>query len=163
MSGNAFRRPGGRSSEGGGGALLIEPGGRDMPPIGAEIDKPGIRWDMMSNLFLRLMATVWLFKGVAYWAIIMGLGDGNFIEEERLRQALLIGFALLDCSAAVGLWLLSPWGKSLWVFVAVAECLVGAFGLGGVLSPQAAMGAGLSLFFFFVLAFAVRQRHLGKF
>jgi hypothetical protein len=163
MSGNAFRRPGGKASDGAAGALLIEPGGRDMPPIGAEIDKPGIRWDMMMNLFLRLMAMVWMFKGVAYWAIILGLGEGSFAQEPRLRQAFFIGFALLDCSASVGLWLLSPWGKSLWVFVAVAECLIGAARLGEVLSPQAAMGAGLSLFFFFVLTFAVRQRQLGKF
>lgn len=164
MSPNAFRRPGSKPTEGGaGGALLIEPGGRDMPPIGAEIDKPGIRWDMMMNLFLRLMATVWLLKGVAYWAIVMGLGDGDFVEEPRLRQALFIAFALLDCSAAVGLWLLSPWGKSLWVFVVVAEFIVGITRTGGVLSYQAAAGAALALFFFFVLTYAVRQRYLGKF
>jgi hypothetical protein len=162
MSGDAFRRPGGKSSQGSS-SLLIEPGGRDMPPIGAEIDKPGIRWDMMMNLFLRLMAAVWLFKGVAYWAIVLGLGESSFEDEPRLRQALFVAFALLDCSAAVGLWLLSPWGKSLWVFVTVAELLIGLFRVGGVLSPQAAMAAGLALFFFFVLTFAVRQRHLGKF
>lgn len=162
MSAQAFRRPAGK---GGSGAanLIIEPGGRDMPPIGAQIDKPGIRWDAMYNLFLRLIALVWLFKGLAYWAIVLGLGDVPFTEETPLRQALMVGLALLDCSAAVGIWLLSPWGKSLWVFVAVTEALLGAGRVGGVLSPQAAAGAALCLFFFFVLAFALRQRQLGKF
>lgn len=161
MSANAFRRPGGSSERGGN--LIIEPGGRDMPPIGAEIDKPGIRWDMMYNLFLRLMALVWLFKGVGYWSVVLGLGEVPFTEETQLRQALFIGFSLLDCSAAVGIWLLSPWGKSLWVFVAVAELFVGLTGIGDFVQMRVSVGVGATLFSFFVLSYAVRQRQLGKF
>lgn len=161
MSANAFRRPGGAPERGGN--LIIEPGGRDMPPIGAEIDKPGIRWDMMYNLFLRLMALVWLFKGVGYWSVVLGLGEIPFTEETPLRQALFIAFSLLDCSAAVGIWLLSPWGKSLWVFVVVAEIFVGLTQTGEFVQLRATIGAAATLFSFFILTFAVRQRQLGKF
>lgn len=145
------------------GDLVIEPGSRDDPPIGAEIHNPGIRWDLMFVLFLRFTAVVWLVKGIGFWAIVMGLGDLPLPEESRLRQALIIGFALVDCAAAVGLWLISPWGKSLWVFVVVAEIVLGLTGFGKAVGLTSASGSGLALFFFFVLAFAIRKRHLGAF
>lgn len=145
------------------GDLVIEPGRRDEPPIGAESDTPGIRWELMYVLFLRLMAGIWLAKGIAFWALILGLGDVPFIEETKLRQAIIIAFALIDCSASVGLWLVSPWGTSLWVFIVVAEIVLGFSGFGDAVGFTAAAGAILALFFFFVLAFAVRRRHLGLF
>jgi hypothetical protein len=144
-------------------ALVIEPGGQDEPPIGVEIRNPGIRWDLMMVLFLRLIAAVWLMKGVAFWALILGLGEVPFIEETRLRQALIVGFALTDCAAAVGLWLLSPWGKSLWVFVVVVEIALGVSEVGNAVGLTSATGSGLALFFFFVLAFALRRRQRGAF
>jgi hypothetical protein len=145
------------------GDLVIEPGSRDEPPIGAEIDNPGIRWELMYVLFMRMTAFIWLIKGIGFWALIMGLGDLSFGDEAKLRQALVIGFALIDCAAAVGLWLVSPWGTSLWVFACAAEILLGLTGIGNAVGFTAAGGAGLALFFFFVLAFAVRKRHLGVF
>lgn len=157
--GQPERRSGRRLS----GDLVIEPGSRDEPPIGAETAAPGIRWDVMYMLFLRLMAAVWLIKGIGFWAIVMGMGDLPLGEESRLRQALIIGFALVDCTAAVGLWLLSPWGKSIWVFVLVAEMILGIANFGNTLGLASATGAGLALFFFFVLTFAVRKRELGAF
>lgn len=138
-------------------------GARDDPPIGAEIHNPGIRWDLMMVIFLRFMAAVWLIKGIGFWAIVMGLGDLPLAEESQLRKALIVGFALVDCVAAVGIWLLSPWGKSLWVFLLVAEIALGLAGIGNLIGTAASSGAALALFFFFVLAFAVRSRHLGKF
>jgi hypothetical protein len=143
--------------------LVIEPGGQDEPPIGVETRNPGIRWDLMMVLFLRLIAAVWLVKGVAFWALILGLGEVPFLEETRLRQALIVGFALVDCAAAVGLWLLSPWGKSLWVFVVVVEIALGVSEVGNTVGLTSATGSGLALFFFFVLAFALRKRQLGAF
>lgn len=145
------------------GDLVIEPGRRDEPPIGAEIDNPGIRWELMYVLFLRLMAAIWLAKGIAFWALILGLGDIAFADETKLRQAIITAFALIDCSASVGLWLVSPWGTSLWVFVVVAEIVLGFSGVGNAVGFTAAAGAMLALFFYFVLAFAVRRRHLGLF
>lgn len=145
------------------GDLVIEPGSRDEPPIGAEIDNPGIRWELMYVLFLRLMAGIWLVKGLAFWALILGLGDTPFADEAKLRQAIITAFALIDCSAAVGLWLVSPWGTSLWVFVVVAEIALGLSGMGQAVGFTSATGSALALFFYFVLAFAVRRRHLGLF
>lgn len=143
--------------------LVVEPGGQDEPPIGVEIRNPGVRWDLMMVIFLRLMALVWLIKAVAFWGLILGLGDVPFAEETRLRQALIVGFAIIDSAAAVGIWMLSPWGRSLWVFVLVSELAIGATGFGNAPGFTSITGSGLALFFFFVLAFAVRKRQLGAF
>ncbi len=145
------------------GMIMIEPGSQDDPPIGAEIPNPGIRWELMYVLFLRMTAVIWLMKGIGFWALVMGLGDLPLAEESQLRQALIVGFALLDCTAAVGVWLLSPWGKSLWVFVVVVEIALGTSGIGNAVGLTSASGSGLALFCFFVLTFAVRRRHLGDF
>lgn len=147
----------------GSGDLVIEPGSRDEPPIGAEIENPGIRWELMYVLLLRLMAGIWLAKGLAFWALILGLGDVPFADEAKLRQVIITAFALVDCAAAVGLWLVSPWGTSLWVFVVVAEIVLGFSGMGNAVGFSSAVGSMLALFFYFVLAFAVRRRHLGLF
>lgn len=147
----------------GGSDLVIEPGSRDEPPIGAETDNPGIRWDLMYVLFLRMTAGIWLVKGVAFWALVLGLGDIPLPDESRIRQVIIIGFALVNCVAAVGLWLVAPWGKSLWVFAVVMEIALGITGFGDAVGMTSASGAGLALFFFFVLAFAVRKRQLGIF
>lgn len=143
--------------------FIIDPGARDEPPIGAEIHNPGIRWDMMMVVFLRLMAAVWLFRAIGYWGLVLGFGDLPLVEESRLRQALIVGFALIDCVAAVGIWLLAPWGKSLWVFVLVAEIALGITGSGAMIGFPGAAGSAMALFFFFVLTFAVKSRYLGKF
>lgn len=143
--------------------LVIEPGSRDEPPIGAELDNPGIRWDLMYVLFLRLTAAIWLVKGIAFWALVLGLGDIPLNDESRARQVIIIGFALVDCVAAIGLWLVAPWGKSLWVFAVVVEIVLGLTGFGNAVGMTSASGAGLALFFYFILAFAVRKRRLGLF
>lgn len=157
------RKPERRGAHRTSGDIVIEPGSRDEPPIGADIDSPGIRWDMMFVLFLRMTAAIWLFKGIGFWALVMGFGDLPLSEESRLRQAMIIGFALIDCAAGVGLWLTSPWGKSLWVFVVVIEIALGVTGTGNTVGLTSASSSALALFCFFVLAFAVRRRYLGAF
>lgn len=141
-------------------ASALGPGAADEPPIGAEINQPGIRWDLIMVVFLRLTATIWMIKAIGFWMLVLGLGDVSLADERRLRQAFIVGFAMLDCSAAVGLWLLSPWGKSLWLFVALAELALGASGYTGLVNSASALGAALSILGFFVLSFAVaRQRN----
>lgn len=143
--------------------LVIEPGSRDEPPIGAEMDNPGIRWDLMYVLYLRLTAAIWLFKGIAFWALVLGLGDLALNDESRARQVIIIGFALINCVAGVGLWLVAPWGKSLWVFAVVVEIVLGVTDYGGAVGVTSASGAAVALFVFFVLTYAVRKRQLGIF
>ena len=137
--------------------FVIEPGAEDEPPIGAEVRSFGIRWDLLSTLLLRLMAAVWMLKGIGYWALILGLGDLPLEEESRLRQAVIVTFALLDCAAAVGLWLLTPWGKSVWLFVALTEIGLGLTGSARVVGLTSVIGASLAVFTFLAVAFVERR------
>ena len=54
--------------------FVIEPGGRDEPPIGGELKAAGVRWDQMTTLFLRLAAAISMLKGIGFWMLILGIG-----------------------------------------------------------------------------------------
>lgn len=138
--------------------FVIEPGGRDEPPIGGELKAAGVRWDLVMTLFLRFAAALCMLKGIGFWMLILGLGDLPLAEEPRLRQAVIVGFALLNCSAAVGLWLLATWGTSLWLFLATVEFVLGITGFARTVGLFAASGAGLMMLVFFVLTFAFRRQ-----
>jgi hypothetical protein len=138
--------------------FVIEPGGRDEPPIGGELKAAGVRWDLMMTLFLRLAAAICMIKGVGFWMLILGLGDLPLAEEPRLRQAIIVAFALLNCSAAVGLWLLATWGTSLWLFLSTIEFVLGITGFARTVGLFTATGAGLMMFVFFALTFVFRRQ-----
>lgn len=138
--------------------FVIEPGGRDEPPIGGEMKAAGVRWDLMMTLFLRLAATISMLKGIGFWMLILGLGDLSLAEEPRLRQAIIVAFALLNCSAAVGLWLLATWGTSLWLFLSTFEFVLGVTGYARTVGLFTATGSGIMMFMFFALTFLFRRQ-----
>lgn len=138
--------------------FVIEPGSRDEPPIGGELRAAGVRWDFIMALFLRLAAAIAMLKGIGFWMLILGLGDLPLVEEPRLRQAIIVGFALLNCSAAVGLWLLATWGTSLWLFLATVEFALGISGFARTVGLMTAVGAGVMIATFFVLTFLFRRQ-----
>ena len=138
--------------------LVVEPGTQDDPPIGADLRASGIRWDMVMSLFMRLMSAVWMLKGLMFWSIIIGLGDLPLNEETRLKQAAIVLFALIACTASVGLWLLASWGRSVWLMALAVEIGVGLFGgprLTGLASPYSAFFIGSC---YFALYFAFRKQ-----
>ena len=72
------------------------------------------RWAWRLVLFLRVMATLALLKGLYHWAIVCGflsLADANFEDAATPVQAATVFFGVIDLVAAVGLWLTSTWGK----------------------------------------------------
>jgi hypothetical protein len=133
-----------------------EAGGYDEPPIGAASRDEEIRWDHIFAVFLRLVAVLWMLKGFAHWALILGLGDLPLAEETLRRQAIIIAFAILHCAASVGLWLLSPWGKSLWVFLVIVEVALGVTGYAQGVSPATASATFFIALLFLLLSFAIR-------
>lgn len=152
-SGNATRT----SSVAGRPASALPAGALDEPPIGEEVPITGIRWEMVMTIFLRAMALVWMIKGIGFWMLVLGLGELPFASERLLRQALIVSFAVLDCAAAVGLWLLSPWGVGLWLFVAAAEIALGLSGFASTVGLASASGALLAVFCFVLLALVTRH------
>jgi hypothetical protein len=74
-------------------------------------------------IFLRFLSVVWLVRGLALWALVIGLtGDDGQFENGMLRwQAVIVSLAILNTVAAVGLWMCSAWGAVLWLAVTLAD------------------------------------------
>jgi fatty acid desaturase len=133
------------------GALVLRPS-PEKNPLPARL----LTW------WMRLLALSWLVVGMSSWALIVGVDPSARPFESRATtfQAITIFFAIVDVTAAVGLWLLTAWGGVLWLIAAAAR-LVLAWVLPTIAPIGAAMAAsiGLSLAVFGGLLFAVlRQR-----
>jgi uncharacterized membrane protein (DUF2068 family) len=76
------------------------------------------RWASRLVLFLRVMASIALLKGLYHWAIVCGFlspSDATFEDAATPVQAATIFFGVIDLVAAVGLWLAAPWGAVVWL------------------------------------------------
>lgn len=118
------------------------------PPIvfGArpEAGDAGRRWGRALVWFMRLAALLWIGFGLFYWSQILGPGASGaessaFLDMSLPRQTGVVFFATLDLVAAIGLWLVAPWGGVVWLFTALSEIVAA-----GVL-PQLRLGLGPSV------------------
>ncbi len=116
----------------------------------------GIRWHRINLWFHRLLALAWLAKGLVSWAVILGVEPFATLPFEGRAptfQALTIYFAVLDLLAAVGLWLLAPWGAVVWLIAAVSRLVAGfVFPAAAALAPLAAGWLGGIVVLFMVLS-----------
>lgn len=90
-------------------------------PIGAMRQPTGVRWLMILLVFMRVVAVLWIVKGLLHWAYIIGLGEAGFADMRLSRQGLLMLMAVFDLVAAVGMWMASSWGAALWIVVLFIE------------------------------------------
>jgi hypothetical protein len=87
-----------------------------------------VRWNLVLVSFMRILALVWLAKGLLAWAAIMGFGIGlPFEARSPGYQATTIYFAVIDIVAAVGLWLASTWGGVLWLLAVMSHLILAVF------------------------------------
>lgn len=115
----------------------------------------GIDWRLLLAWFMRTMALGWLAVGLWAWCAILGveyLDFPAFETQPALHQTVTIVFALIDPVAAVGLWLLAPWGGVVWVIaagarLATAFALPAAFGM----TPAAAGSLGACVAIYLIL------------
>jgi hypothetical protein len=87
-------------------------------------------WTEYLVLFLRVMATVSLIKGLYHWGQVCGIGagaNGGFEAHTMAWQAATVFFAVLDLVAAVGLWLAAAWGAVIWLTSVVSMAVVEVF------------------------------------
>lgn len=89
----------------------------------------GVRWNRILVWFMRALSLAWLLKGLAAWAIILGLSAGPMPFETATTgyQAAMIYFAVIDLVAAVGLWLTSTWGGVLWLLAVMSHLILAVF------------------------------------
>ncbi len=103
-----------------------------------------VRWGMVLVWFLRILAMLWIAKGLMSWALLLG---GGFEGRTTAFQTTVIYFALIDIIAGVGLWLTSTWGGVLWILAVMSHIILGAFFPRVVVLGTPAMMAQLALVF----------------
>ena len=128
-----------------------------------EPDRRNTPWTRRLVLFLRIMATISLVKGIYHWSLVLGIGDGSgstFEQASMPWQAATVFFAVIDLVAAVGLWLAAAWGAVVWLTACVSMAAVEVF------FPQVCGGRlivvgieGLLLFVYLALAIQSAREH----
>jgi Family of unknown function (DUF6163) len=86
-------------------------------------------WTERLVLFLRVMAIASMFKGLYHWGAVCGfIGDeGGFEARTQAWQATTVFFSVIDLVAAVGLWLVAPWGAVVWLTSTVTMIMIQLF------------------------------------
>ena len=112
-----------------------------------------VRWNFILVWFMRMLALMWIAKGLGYWAVILGADTAPTPFEARTTgfQATTIYFAIIDLVAAVGLWLTSTWGGVLWLLAVMSHLILTMF------FPHVVAGGPLliALFLVFIVAYLV--------
>jgi hypothetical protein len=86
-------------------------------------------WTGRLVLFLRVMACASMLKGLYHWAAVCGIigEEGGFEAHISSWQATTVFFSVIDLVAAVGLWLVAPWGAVVWLTSTVTMIVVHVF------------------------------------
>jgi len=88
-----------------------------------------IGWTERLVVFLRVMAVASMVKGLYHWAAVCGfIGEsGGFEAHAQSWQATTVFFSVIDLVAAVGLWLVAPWGAVVWLTSTVTMIMIQLF------------------------------------
>jgi fatty acid desaturase len=94
--------------------------------LGDEHHRARTRWTRLLIFYLRGLALFSLVRGLNDWSQILGfIGAENAFEASPMTwQVTVVLYAVLNCVAAVGLWLTSAWGAVLWLIVTICEILL---------------------------------------
>ena len=109
------------------------PADADDGPGDEDVDEApavrALRWNILLVWFMRMLALMWIAKGLGYWAVILGADNAPTPFEGRTTgfQATTIYFAIIDLVAAVGLWLTSTWGGVLWLLAVMSHLILTVF------------------------------------
>jgi len=84
-------------------------------------------WQSLSVAFLRLNAVVWLGTGLGHWGRIVGwlpvAGGGGFAGQTVEWQSTIVFYGVIDLVVAVGLWLATTWGVTVWLIAIACQVL----------------------------------------
>jgi hypothetical protein len=79
------------------------------------------------TIYLRILATIYALAAAMHIGSIFGFGRIPFEEAPFSWQATDYFYGVLDTIAAVGLFLLRPWGVAAFLVAAVSEILLFTF------------------------------------
>jgi len=113
---------------------MSDPNGDDIledaqPARGFMFDLRDNGWTGRLVVYLRAMACVSMVQGLYHWAEVTGIigEEGGFEAHIQSWQATTAFFAVIDLVAAVGLWLVAPWGAVVWLTATVSMIVVHLF------------------------------------
>jgi fatty acid desaturase len=94
--------------------------------LGDEEYRRRTRWTRLLIFYLRGLALFALARGLTDWSRILGfIGLENAFENAPVSEQVTVSlYAVMNCVAAVGLWLTSAWGAVLWLIVTLCEILM---------------------------------------
>jgi hypothetical protein len=106
-----------------------------------------LRWSFILTGFMRVLALLWILKGLSAWAVILGIWipSGAFEARSTGYQATIIYFAVIDLVAAIGLWMASTWGGVMWLLAVMSHLILAAF------FPRIVSGGVITVTFFLAL------------
>ncbi len=112
-----------------------------------------MRWTGILVWFMRVIALVWIAKGLYGWSVILGANltavdfkaATDFATLPLIREATIIFFAVADLVAAIGLWLASPWGGVLWLISAICEAALPLVGVKSSLASSVGLAVNAVL------------------
>jgi hypothetical protein len=108
----------------------VRPAVDELAPVQAGGKRRVMTWTERLLLFQRIMAAISMLQGLYDWALVCGFGAepyGGFESHDVHWQTATVFFAIIDLVAAVGLWLIAPWGVVLWLTSSVAMVSVEIF------------------------------------
>ncbi|HMA71137.1 MAG TPA: DUF6163 family protein [Xanthobacteraceae bacterium] len=102
---------------------------RNAPARGLFFNLRSAGWTERLVFYLRIMAVTSMLKGLYHWAAVCGIigEEGGFEAHIQAWQATTVFFSVIDLVAAVGLWLVAPWGAVVWLTSTVTMIMVQLF------------------------------------
>ena len=119
-------------------------------------------WTGRLVVFMRAMAVLSMLKGLYHWAAVCGIigEEGGFEAHIQSWQATTVFFAVIDLVAAVGLWLVAPWGAVIWLTSTVSMIVVHVFFDQVYGTDMAVIGAGaLAILAYLALSILAAREH----
>jgi len=126
----------------------VEPGAAiklGAKPAAAETQ---VQWGLILVIFMRVLAGLWIFQGLAEWALVLVPQKSVLEALPAAMAAAVIFFAIADLVAAVGLWLATPWGGALWLFAASSQIFIAIAIRNSISMVWVAIDIVLILFYF---------------
>ena len=79
------------------------------------------------KVYLRCLAVIYAFAAMVHIGNMLGFGELPWAQAPLSWRIGDIGYAILDTVAAVGLFMLKPWGVAAFIIAAISEILLFTF------------------------------------
>ncbi|MDF2117066.1 DUF6163 family protein [Roseiarcaceae bacterium H3SJ34-1] len=94
----------------------------EVGPAAERRRRASLRWAIMLVVYMRALAVLWMLLGLVQWSNLLLPAGPTVALPEKIDTTSAI-LAVIDVTAAAGLWLANPWGGVLWLVTAFGESL----------------------------------------